>query len=289
MKDLVIQGSALSDEALDTFKVVGMPERIVLGGTAARCIAVDDSAETRKAVRALADYWKLDAAFVEPGLKFANFRVLAMDMDSTLINIECVDEIARWAGRGEEVAAITEAAMRGEIADYKESLRRRVGLLAEVDASSLQHVYDEKLRLNPGAERLLAAARQAGMKTLLVSGGFTFFTDRLQQRLGFDATRSNEIEIVDGKLTGRVTGPAGGEIIDAEGKAQALRDLCARIGCGTVSAIALGDGANDLKMMKLAGISVAYRAKPVVQQQATYALNHAGLDGVLNWFAESVA
>jgi phosphoserine phosphatase len=288
MKDLVIQG-ALSDEALDTFKVVGTPERIVLGGTAARCIAIDDNAETRKAVRALADYWKLDAAFVEPGLKFANFRVLALDMDSTLINIECVDEIARWAGRGEEVAAITEAAMRGEIADYKESLRLRVGLLAGVEASALQHVYDNKLRLNPGAERLLAAARQVGMKTLLVSGGFTYFTDRLQQRLGFDATRSNEIEVADGKLTGRVTGPGGGEIVDADGKAQALRDLCAQIGCGTAAAIALGDGANDLKMMKLAGISVAYRAKPVVQQQATYALNHSGLDGVLNWFAETVS
>jgi phosphoserine phosphatase len=287
MKDLVIQGSALSDEALDTFKVVCMPERIVLVGAAARYIAVADNAETRKAVRALADYWKFDAAFVEPALRFANFRVLALDMDSTLINIECVDEIARWAGRGEEVAAITEAAMRGEIADYKESLLRRVALLAGVEASTLQHVYDEKLRLNPGAERLLAAARHAGMKTLLVSGGFTFFTDRLQQRLGFDATRSNEIEVADGRLTGRVTGPKGGEIVDADGKARALRDLCARIGCGTAAAIALGDGANDLKMMKLAGISVAYRAKPVVQQQATYALNHADLDAVLNFFAET--
>jgi phosphoserine phosphatase len=287
MKDLVIQGSALSDEALDTFKVVCMPERIVLVGAAARYIAVADNAETRKAVRALADYWKLDAAFVEPALRFANFRVLALDMDSTLINIECVDEIARWAGRGEEVAAITEAAMRGEIADYKESLLRRVALLAGVEASTLQHVYDEKLRLNPGAERLLAAARHAGMKTLLVSGGFTFFTDRLQQRLGFDATRSNEIEVADGRLTGRVTGPEGGEIVDADGKARALRDLCARIGCGTAAAIALGDGANDLKMMKLAGISVAYRAKHVVQQQATYSLNYVGLDAVLNFFAET--
>jgi len=286
MTDLVIQG-ALSDEALDTFKVVVTPERITVAGGMARCFAGDDSAEARKAVRALADYWKLDAAFVEPELRFANFRVLAMDMDSTLINIECVDEIARSAGRGEEVAAITEAAMRGEIADYKESLRRRVALLAGVPASTLQSVYDDKLRLNPGAERLLAAAKEAGMATLLVSGGFTFFTDRLRDRLGFDATHSNEIEIDDGRLTGRVTGPGGGEIVDADGKAQALRELCTRLGCRTAAAIALGDGANDLKMMKLAGISVAYRAKPVVQQQATYALNHAGLDGVLSWFVDT--
>lgn len=286
MKDLVIQG-ALSDEALDTFKVVTMPERITIAGSVARCVAVDDSAEARKAVRALADYWKLDAAFVEPGLRFADFRVLAMDMDSTLINIECVDEIARSAGRGEEVAAITEAAMRGEIADYKESLQRRVALLAGVPASTLQSVYDDKLRLNPGAERLLAAAKESRMATLLVSGGFTFFTDRLRDRLGFDATRSNEIEISDGRLTGRLTGPAGGEIVDADGKAQALRELCAQLGCRPAAAVALGDGANDLKMMKLAGISVAYRAKPVVQQQATYALNHAGLDGVLSWFVDT--
>jgi phosphoserine phosphatase len=286
MMDLVLQG-ALTDEALDTFKVVATPERISIAGNAARCTGVDDNAETRKAVRALADYWKLDAAFVEPGLRLASFRVLAMDMDSTLINIECVDEIARSAGLGDEVAAITEAAMRGEIADYKESLRRRVALLAGVPAATLESVYGDKLRLNPGAEHLLGTAKRAGLATLLVSGGFTFFTDRLRDRLGFDATRSNEIEIADGRLTGRVTGPGGGEIVDADGKAQALRDLCARLGSATASAIALGDGANDLKMMKLAGISVAYRAKPVVQQQATYALNHTGLDGVLSWFSDA--
>jgi phosphoserine phosphatase len=207
-------------------------------------------------------------------------------MDSTLITIECIDEVAAFAGKGKEVAAITEAAMRGEIADFKESLRRRVALLAGLDAGVLQRVYDEKLRLSPGAEALLAGAKKAGLKTLLVSGGFTFFTDRLRERLGLDYARSNTLEIVDGKLTGEVSGP-NGEIVDAEGKAQALRDVCAELRCPTAQAIALGDGANDLKMLKLAGVSVAYRAKPIVQQQAGQALNYTALDGVLNWFMDA--
>ncbi|GIL04473.1 MAG: phosphoserine phosphatase SerB [Betaproteobacteria bacterium] len=251
----------------------------------ARLVGIQDDADTRKAAAALADYWRCDWAIVPPALKLADFRLLALDMDSTLVNIESLDEVAAYAGKGEEVAAITEAAMRGEIADYKESLRRRVAMLAGVDASLLERVYAERLKLNPGAEALIAACKAAGLKTLLVTGGFTFFTDRLKQRLGFDFTRSNVIEIADGKLTGRVTGPDGGEIVDADGKAQALRDACADLGCATDRAIAIGDGANDLKMMKLAGLSVAYRAKPVVRQQATYALNYTALDGVLNWFS----
>jgi phosphoserine phosphatase len=286
MKDLVVQGPALSSEVLDTFKVVCMPERIKVVGLAARCVAVHDDLETRKAVRGLSEYWQLDWAFVEPRWRLADFRLLALDMDSTLINIESLDEVAVYAGKGEEVAAITEAAMRGEIGDYKESLRRRVGMLAGVDAALLARVYEEKLALNDGAERLVAACRKAGLRTLLVTGGFTYFTERLQPRLGFDATRSNELEVVDGRLSGRVTGPAGGEIIDAEGKAQAVRDQCAQLSCATDKALVFGDGANDLKMMALAGISVAYRAKPVVRDKATFALSHAALDGALNWFEE---
>ncbi len=285
MKDLVIQGPALSPEALDTFKVVTLPERITINGTAARCISVTDDAESRKAVNGLADYWKLDAAFVDPALALSDFCVLAMDVDSTLINIECIDELAAFAGKGDEVAAITEAAMRGAITDYSESLRRRVALLAGLSESVLQRVYEEKLRVNPGAERLLKTAQKAGLKTLLVSGGFTFFTERLQSRLGIDHTQSNVLDIVDGKLTGRVAGPDGSDIVDADGKARAMREVCAQLGCATARAIAIGDGANDLKMLQLAGLSVAYRAKPVVRKQATYALQHAGLDGVLNWFA----
>jgi phosphoserine phosphatase len=183
------------------------------------------------------------------------------------------------------VAAITEAAMRGEIADYKDSLRRRVAMLEGTDAALLQRVLDEKLQLNPGATELIHACQRAGLKTLLVTGGFAFFTERMRERLGFDFTRSNELEVINGRLTGRVTGPNGGEIVDADGKARALGEACEQLGCSTGRAIAIGDGANDLKMMRLAGLSVAYRAKPVVQQQASFALNYARLDGVLNWFA----
>ncbi len=285
MKDLVLQGPGLSAAALDTFKVVCTPHRITLSERAARCVGVPDDAETRTAVAGLADYWKLDAAFVDPGLRLADHRLLAMDMDSTLISIESLDELAALAGRGEAVAAITAAAMRGELADYSESLRRRVALLAGTDAALLDRVWREKLRLNDGAETLIHACQKAGLKTLLVTGGFTFFTERLRAQLGFDFTRSNELEIAGGRLTGRVTGPGGGAIIDADGKARALREACALIGCPTARAIAIGDGANDLKMLKLAGLSVAYRAKPVVRQQTAFQLSHAPLSGVLEWFA----
>jgi phosphoserine phosphatase len=283
MKDLVIQGPKLSPEALDTFKVVCLPERITLYTRAARCVAVRDDAETRKAVQGLSDFWKLDNAFVNPRLRLSDFRLLALDMDSTLVNIETLDEVASYAGKGEQIAAITDAAMRGEV-DYKESLRRRVSLLAGVEATLLARVHDEKLALNDGAQRLVSECRNAGLKTLLATGGFTFFTDRLKAKLNIDYARSNELEIVDGHLSGKVTGPNGGEIIDAEGKAQAVRDVCAEVSCATAKAIVIGDGANDVKMMQLGGISVAYRAKPVVREQATYALDHSGLDGVLNWF-----
>lgn len=286
--DLVLQGPALSAEALDTFKVVTNPERITTAlpvPPAARCVGVVSDPETRRAVAGLAEYWKLDATFVEPGLALADFRLLAMDMDSTLINIESLDEVAAYAGKGEAVAAITEAAMRGEITDYSESLRRRVAMLEGVEAALIDRVYEEKLRLNPGARELVAAAQAAGLKTLLVSGGFTQFVGRMASQLGLDYTRCNELEIVEGKLTGRVTGPAGGAIVDAAGKAAAVAETCGAIGCATSATIAIGDGANDLLMMKIAGLSVAYRAKPVVRAQATCSLLHANLAGVLNCFA----
>jgi len=287
MTDLVIQSLELPTDAVDAFKVACAAKRAKRRLNCARLTDIRDDADTRKAAAALAAYWKCDAAFVPPDLKLADFSLLALDMDSTLVSIETLDEVAAFAGKGAEVAPITEAAMRGETADYRESLRRRVALLAGADASLLQRVLDEKLQLNAGAEQLIRACHAAGLKTLLVTGGFTLFAATLKQRLGIDFASSNELEFIDGKLTGRVTGPTenDGEIVDADGKARALRKACAAIGCATGRAIAIGDGANDLKMMKLAGLSVAYRGKPVVQAQADQALNYAGLDGVLNWFA----
>jgi len=221
---------------------------------------------------------RLDYAFLGQPRKLSEFCLLTMDMDSTLIAIECIDEIADFAGVKPQVAAITEAAMRGEL-DFPTALRQRVALLSGLPESVLQRVYDERLRLSPGAENLLAAARSAGLKTLLVSGGFTYFVRRLATQLGLDYTLANELEIRSGALTGQVLG----NIVDAPAKAAKLVSVCQELGCSTQQAVVLGDGANDLKMMALGGFSVAFRAKPVVQRQATVALNYCGLDGVLNW------
>ncbi len=218
---------------------------------------------------------------VTPPLTLADFKVIAFDMDSTLINIECVDEIADAAGRKAEVAAITEAAMRGEIADYKESLRQRVALLEGVPVSALESVYTQRLQLNPGAEVLVRACQRAGLKTLLVSGGFTFFTDRLRDRLQLDFTRSNVLGVADGQLTGRLVDQHWGDICDGAEKRRMLLETCARIGCTPREAIAVGDGANDLPMMGEAGLSVAYHAKPKVREQAMVSIESGGLDRLL--------
>jgi phosphoserine phosphatase len=214
-------------------------------------------------------------------LRLADFGLIAFDMDSTLIAIECVDEIADMAGKKAEVAAITEAAMRGEIADYKESLRRRVALLKGVPVEALQRVYDERLRFNPGAERLVAACQAAGLKTLLVSGGFTFFTDRVRDRLGFDYVRSNVLEIERGALTGRMLDQPWGDICDGAEKRKMLLETCAALGLDPRRAIAIGDGANDLPMLAAAGLSVAYHAKPKVRDAAAVSIESGGLDRML--------
>jgi phosphoserine phosphatase len=216
-----------------------------------------------------------------PSLRLADFRLIAFDMDSTLINIECVDEIADIVGRKAEVAAITEAAMRGEIADYKESLRQRVALLKGVPVAAIERVYRERLRLNPGAEALVHTAQAAGLKTLLVSGGFTFFTDRIRDRLGLDFTRSNVLEVADGALTGRLVDQPWGDICDGAEKRRMLLQTCEQLGFTARQAIAVGDGANDLPMMGEAGLSVAYHAKPKVREQAMVQINDGGLDRLL--------
>ena len=218
---------------------------------------------------------------VSAPLRLADFKLIAFDMDSTLINIECVDEIADAAGRKAEVAAITEAAMRGEIADYKDSLRQRVALLRGVTLAHMHQVLTQRLRLNPGAAALVRACQAAGLKTLLVSGGFTFFTDAVQSMLGIDWTRSNVLELQDDVLTGRLVDQAWGDICDGEEKRRMLLQTCATMGIAPAQAIAMGDGANDLPMMAQAGLSVAYHAKPAVREKAMVAINSGGLDRLL--------
>ncbi|MBE7940472.1 MULTISPECIES: phosphoserine phosphatase SerB [Ramlibacter] len=220
-----------------------------------------------------------------PPLTLRDFKLIAFDMDSTLINIECVDEIADVVGRKEEVAAITEAAMRGEISDYKESLRQRVKLLRGVTIADMEEVYVQRLQLNPGARELVAAAKAAGLKVLLVSGGFTFFTDRVRDTLGIDFTRSNVLEVESGpncgQLTGRMVDQPWGDICDGAEKRKMLLETCAQLGISPRQAIAMGDGANDLPMMGEAGLSVAYHAKPRVREQAMVAIDQGGLDRLL--------
>ena len=220
-----------------------------------------------------------------PPLSLSDFKLVAFDMDSTLINIECVDEIADAAGRKAEVAAITEAAMRGEITDYKESLRQRVALLKGVSVASMDEVYHQRLKLNPGAAELVHACKAAGLKVLLVSGGFTFFTDRVRDELGIDYTRSNVLGVENGLLTGLLVDQSWGDICDGEEKRKMLLETCAALGIAPSQTIAVGDGANDLPMMGIAGLSVAYHAKPRVREQAMVAINSGGLDRLLELMA----
>ena len=274
-------------------------------------------------MRRLAGTTRVDANLLPPDLQLASFGLLAMDMDSTLITAECIDELADFAGRKAEVAAITEAAMRGEIADYTESLRLRLAALAGLPASVLERVFSERIRTSPGAAELLATLRRAGLSTLLVSGGFTWFTDRLATGLGIDVTRANRLEVVDGRLSGRLAGSAwgpgrgvrpapaadaarpfgkgsqvgddasadaddgpapAGPIVDATVKRQTLLQRCAELGITPAGAIAIGDGSNDLPMLRTAGLAVAWRAKPLVRDEIACALDHCGLDAILDWF-----
>jgi phosphoserine phosphatase len=222
-----------------------------------------------------------------PPLKLADFRLVAFDMDSTLINIECVDEIAAAAGRRDEVAAITEAAMRGEIADYKDSLRRRVALLAGVPVAALEQVWEQKLRLNPGVEAFVAACQAAGLKTLLVSGGFTFFSERIRSRLKLDFARANTLGVANGRLTGTLFDRPWGDIVDGAEKKRVVLEVCELMGIETRQAIAVGDGANDLPMMEAAGLSIAYHPKPAVRERAMVSIMSGGMDRALELFSST--
>ncbi len=277
---LILQGPVLDAEtATRIAALAGAASVTPAAPQVFRADDVTDTPATRHAVAAACQQADCDGAFVRADLRLSDFKLLVMDMDSTLITIECIDEIADLHGRKAEVAEITEAAMRGEL-DFRASLLRRVSLLEGLDASALNEVFSRRLQLSPGARAMLKHLKAAGLRTVLVSGGFTYFTQRLQQDLGLDVAHAIELEIIDGKLTGRVLG----DIIDADAKQATVEAECAALGVPTSAAIVMGDGANDLKMMSVAGLSVAYRAKPVVQAQASVALNHAGLDGLLNLF-----
>lgn len=223
-------------------------------------------------------------AGITPPLRLTDYKLIAFDMDSTLIDIECVDEIAAAVGRKPQVAAITEAAMRGEISDYKESLRQRVALLKGVTVADLERIYQNHLQLNPGAAELVSACQRAGLKVLLVSGGFTFFTDRIRDRLGIHYTRANVLELENGVLTGRMVDQPWGDICDGAEKRTMLLETCALLGIDPSQAITVGDGANDLPMMAESGLSVAYHAKPAVREFANVSIESGGLDRLLTLF-----
>ena len=278
--NLVIQGRDVATPDLKALHRIARGAAIERTSDSAFRITRADCA-ARDAVAAHCAGAKLDWGFVDEGRALADFGLLAMDMDSTLICIECIDEIADYAGRKPEVAAVTAAAMRGEI-DWPESLKRRVAALAGLPETTLERVYAERLRFNPGAERLIAAARRAGLKTLLVSGGFTYFTDRVREELKLDYAYSNVLVVEGGRLAGATTGA----LVDAQGKAGHVARLKRELGLARERVMAIGDGANDLPMMSEAGTSIAYHAKPVVKAQADYALDYAGLDGVLSLFPE---
>ena len=274
--NLVVQGPALAGGDLDALLLLAKPEAV--REIAPRAYRLSGALKN-EGIAPLCEARRIDHAWMDEGRRFADLRLLAMDMDSTLITIECIDELGDLAGRKAEIAEITGQAMRGEI-EYRESLRRRVKSLAGLPESSLQEIYDQRLKLTPGAELLVSACQRHGVQLLLVSGGFTFFTERLRQRLGLHHTISNVLEVKDGKLTGALVG----DIVDADAKAAKFRTVLKSLNATREQSVAIGDGANDLKMMAEAGLSIAFRAKPVVRAEASCALNWSGLDAVINLF-----
>jgi len=274
--NLVVQGPQLTAEQAN--HVAGLADSTRIHKISERAWRIHNAAKA-DSIPPYCDQHRIDYGFVPEGRRFADLKLVAMDMDSTLITIECIDELGDMAGCKSEIAGITAQAMRGEL-DYPQSLRKRVSLLAGLSEASLNRVYEERLRLTPGAEELLAACKRHGVKLLLVSGGFAFFTDRLKERLGIDYTISNRLETEGGHLTGRLLG----DIVDADAKAARFREVMHELAARREQTVAIGDGANDLKMMAESGLSVAFHAKPVVRAQASCAVSWSGLDAVLNLF-----
>jgi len=278
---LILQGPDANEHTVALIAAqVGAENPTMIASTAWRTdlpSALSD--QSTALIQKLSQEAKIDYVLLPADLQLHDFKLLVMDMDSTLITIECIDEIGDMQGLKSEVAAITEAAMRGEL-DFAESLQRRVALLKGLDESALARVFEQRLELTLGAHSMLHAMKQAGLRTVLVSGGFTYFTERLEHELELDVSHANRLEVIDGKLTGRVLG----NIVDAQAKKSTVIEQSAELGVPTSAAIVIGDGANDLAMMSVAGLSIAFRAKPVVQAKAKVALNYSGLDGVLNLF-----
>ncbi len=279
MPTLIIHSPQLSVEQLNAFtnKLGAEPKHC---GTHYR--ADINTRLTTEDLDALRDEFLLDINQPPENFDLHSIQLLITDMDSTLINIECVDEIADFVGVKPQVAAITEAAMRGEI-DFAASLTQRVALLDGLDVSALERVYNERLQLNPGAEALIAGLKSRGVKTALVSGGFTFFTERLKSRLNLDYTLANVLSVNNNKLEGHVKG----DIVGAEAKEAYLLRLCEELNIQPRQAIAMGDGANDLQMLNLAGLGVAYHAKPAVRAKADVSIQYRGLDAVLDFLPVS--
>jgi len=273
MMNLVLQGNKLSNKDAQT--IASQLDGELESKTRYSNITLQQSLSDEQ-LQILRDTYAFDINILQQELDVSAMQLLVTDMDSTLINIECVDEIADFINVKPQVAEITEAAMRGEI-DFESSLRQRVALLKGLKVSALDKVYEQRLQLNPGAELMLKHLKARGIKTALVSGGFTFFTERLKQRLGLDYTMANVL----GEHNGRLTGEVVGDICGAQAKADFLLAHCEKLDISPSHVISMGDGANDLLMMKEAGLSIAYHAKPKVQAQAMTAINYCGLDGVL--------
>ncbi|WP_427183887.1 phosphoserine phosphatase SerB [Bordetella bronchialis] len=276
-----------SPAALDADVVASLARRLQATGVAyhgpavARLALPPQADARRQAVHAACQALGLDSAVLPPGRVLADFKLAVFDMDSTLIDIECIDELADLVGKKDEVAALTEQAMQSGKVDYDTSLRMRTRLLAGLPVSAFGPLYDARVRFSPGAHALVAGLRQAGLKTAIVSGGFDYFTGRVRAELGVDVDHSNRLAVRDGRLTGELEGP----LINARLKAAHLSRLCAEMGIPTSAAIAIGDGSNDREMMALAGLSVGFRPKPILRPLVNVVIDHLGLDSLLEALA----